>query len=261
MSTEAAMSRRQLLAAAAGAPLASVAGTAVPGSRAGQTTFVLVHGAWHGGWCWRKLVPLLRANGHEVLAPTLTGLGERSHLLAADIDLETHIDDVAATLECEDLESVTLVGHSYGGMVITGVAGRVASRVSHMIYLDAFFPDEGKALSDYAPVPPTRADGWRVPPPGTPSSWGVTNAQDIAWMERRVGDQPVRTFTQPVRQSAAAIPVSRQAFIQCTRAPFFAEAAERARRRGLRSHELFSGGHDSMITEPARLAEILVSLV
>ena len=254
------MSRRRLLAAAAVAPLASIAD--VPSLvRSEEATFVLVHGAWHGGWCWKKLVPLLRAAGHQVLTPTMTGLGERAHLLTADVDLETHVKDITAVIECDDLQRVVLVGHSYGGMVVTGVADRVASRVTRVVYLDAFLPDDGKALKDYAPVPRTRDDGWRVPPPGPPTSWGVTDARDIAWMERRIGDQPLKTFTQPVTLSTASMTATKQAFIQCTKAPFFAEAAERAKRRGFQYHELPSAGHDAMITKPTELASILVDLL
>jgi pimeloyl-ACP methyl ester carboxylesterase len=105
-----------------------------------MATYALVHGAWHGGWCWKKVTPLLRAAGHEVFAPTLTGLGERAHLLTPAVDPETHIDDVLGVLHYEDLRQVVLVGHSYGGTVITGVAARAADRIGHLVYLDAFVP-------------------------------------------------------------------------------------------------------------------------
>ena len=117
-----------------------------------QATIVLVHGAWHGGWCWKKVVPLLRAYGNDVYAPTLTGLGERSHLLHQQIDLDLHIQDIVAMLDYEDLHDVTLVGHSYGGMVITGVADRERARINKLVYLDAFMPDNGKSLQDYTPT-------------------------------------------------------------------------------------------------------------
>lgn len=162
------MSRRQLLAAAAVAPLATLATVAGSTVHVTETTIVLVHGAWHSGWCWKKLVPLLRGAGHQVITPTMTGLGERAHLLAASVDSDTHVRDIVAVLESDNLQRVMLVGHSYRGMVITGVAQRVPERVASMVYLAAVFPEDGKALSDYAPVPATRADGWRVPPPGPP---------------------------------------------------------------------------------------------
>ncbi|MGH8724055.1 MAG: alpha/beta fold hydrolase, partial [Burkholderiales bacterium] len=112
-----------------------------------MTTFVLIHGAWHGGWCWRFVRPLLK--GHEVFAPSLTGLGERKHLVRADIGLDTHIEDVAALLEMEDLKDVVLVGHSYGGMVITGAAARAPARIQRLVYLDAFVPESGKCALEY----------------------------------------------------------------------------------------------------------------
>src|SRR5215211_1043953 len=116
-----------------------------------MATFVLVAGAWHGGWCWRKVTPLLRAAGHEVFAPTLTGLGERSHLAHPDVGLTTHIQDIVNLLEYEDLNDVVLVGHSYSGMVITGVAEQVPGRLAHLVYLDAFVPENGQALVDLLP--------------------------------------------------------------------------------------------------------------
>jgi len=253
------MSRRDLLAAASALPLTSL--TAHPlVARTEPKTFVLVHGAWHGGWCWKKVVPLLRDAGHRVTAPTLTGLGERLHLLTKDVGLDTHVADVLGVLECEDLHGVVLVGHSYGGMVVTAVAERAHERLSQLIYLDAFLPDASKALSDYAPIPKTRADGWRVPPPGPPSSWGVTDAADVEWMRTRVGDQPLKTFTQAVQQSAPRLSPDRQSYIQCTKAPFFLEAGARAKQRGARYRELMTGGHDVMITQPTALARSLIEL-
>src|SRR6185312_289139 len=113
--------------------------------------FVLVHGAWHGGWCWKRVSPLLRALGHEVFTPTLTGLGERQHLMSPEVGLDTHIKDVLGVLEYEDLHDVILVGHSYAGMVIAGVAEKAAERIAHLVYLDAFVPADGKSLADYQP--------------------------------------------------------------------------------------------------------------
>src|SRR5262245_12927354 len=112
-------------------------------------TYVLVHGAWHGGWCWAKVARLLRDAAQDVYTPTLTGLGERAHLARHEVDLETHIQDVVAVLESEELRGVTLVGHSYAGMVISGVAARVTGRISHLVYLDAFVPESGKCVLDY----------------------------------------------------------------------------------------------------------------
>jgi pimeloyl-ACP methyl ester carboxylesterase len=149
-----------------------------------------------------KVVPFLRAAGHQVFTPTLTGLGERSHLLTPEVGPDTHIEDVAAVLEYEDLVNVVLVGHSYAGMAIAGVAQKVSRRLAELAYLDAFLPEHGKCLLDYGPPIPTREDGWRVPPPGPPQAFGVTDERDIAWMAPRLGDGPLRCMTQPVDLSA-----------------------------------------------------------
>jgi pimeloyl-ACP methyl ester carboxylesterase len=226
-----------------------------------MTTFVLVHGGWHGGWCWKKLTPLLRAAEHQVFTPTLTGLGERSHLLTSEVDLATHVKDIALVLEYEDLQHVVLVGHSYGGMVITGVAEAVGSRVAQLVYLDAFLPENGKSLIDYAALPPTREGGWRVPPPATMRDFGVTDETDIAWAEARLGDQPARTFTQPVQLSARTYELLPKTFIQLSEAPWFVEAAERAKQQGFRYYRLLSGGHDAMLSQPNELSQILLELV
>lgn len=147
-----------------------------------MATFVLVHGAWHGGWCWRRLLPLLRSAGHEACTPTLTGLGERANRHTPATDLATHIQDVVGVPEFEEPRDVALVGHSYGGLVIAGVAARVPERVAHLVYLDAFVPGDGQALLDLLPPlvavgtrePSQReGDGIRIPPtPG--NTFGVT---------------------------------------------------------------------------------------
>lgn len=224
------------------------------------TTFVLVHGAWHGGWCWKKLTPLLQAAGHRVFTPTLTGLGERSHLLTAEVDLDTHIKDIALVLEYEDLHHVVLVGHSYGGMVVAGVAEALGTRVAQLVFLEGFLPESGKALTDYAPLPPMQDDDWRVPALGTSRDFGVTDESDIAWTELRLGDQPRRTLTQPVQLSAQMYESFPKTYIQLTEAPWFVEAAERAKRQGFRYYKLLSGGHDAMISQPNELSQILLEL-
>src|SRR3954469_15316973 len=243
------VTRRHLLGAIAAAPLSVVNPVPAP-AQPKAVTFLLVHGAWHGGWCWKKLTPLLRAAGHQVFTPTLTGLGDRAHLLSADVDLTMHIQDVSAVLEYEDLRDVVLVGHSYAGMVIAGVVEKARARLEQLVYLDAFLPEDGKAVKDFAPLNPTRNDGWRVPVPGAPPRFGVTDSRDVTWMEARLGDHPNKTFTEPARLSGDEATSLRRSFVQCTKAPFFAEAAERAKRQGFQSRELFSAGHDAMITQP-----------
>jgi len=127
--------------------------------------FVLVHGAWHGGWCWQRVTPLLRAAGHEVYAPSLTGVGDRAHLAGGKIDLETHIADVCGLIEMEDLAGVVLVGHSYAGMVITGVADRAAARLKSLVYVDAFVPEDPRLGRAAHPAPAARnLDAAAAPP-------------------------------------------------------------------------------------------------
>jgi pimeloyl-ACP methyl ester carboxylesterase len=199
----------------------------------------------------------LRAAGHVVFAPTLTGLGERAHLLTPEIDLDTHIEDVVAVLEYEDLTNVVLVGHSYAGMVIAGVAKKAAPRLTELVYLDAFLPETGKSLDDYLPAPHASVDA-RIKPLD-PRTLGVIREPDIAWMAPRLRDHPAGTDSQPLDLSR---PVAlRQTYIRCsTNFPCFREAAGRAKRQGLRLFELISARHCPMITQPDELVKILLAL-
>jgi pimeloyl-ACP methyl ester carboxylesterase len=234
-----------------------------------MATFVLVHGGWIGGWCWRRLVPLLAAAGHETFAPTLTGFGDREHLLNAEVDLNTHIQDVVALLETEELSGVVLVGQSYAGMVITGVAERVPERIASLVYLDAFVPGDGQSLADL--VGPQmmatlreqaqeHGDGWRVPPL-PPEACGVTEPRDVEWMRRRMGFHPLRTMLQALsvrNPSAASLP---RTFIYCSKPPmgFFEPFAAKARAEGWKYREL-PAGHSAMITAPRELAAMLMEV-
>src|SRR6202040_1266512 len=138
-----------------------------------RATFVLVHGAWHGSWCWKRVRKALQARGHDVFTPTLTGVGERSHLLSPDVNLDTHITDVVNLIRWEELSDVVLCGHSYGGCVVTGVADRLPDRIGAMVYLDAFTPEDGESLLDILPGPKRiqlleatarEGEGWMMPP-------------------------------------------------------------------------------------------------
>lgn len=166
-------------------------------------SFVLVHGAWIGAYIWKDVLLRLRALGHTATAPTLTGLGERRHILNDRADLDLHVDDVVHHIEMEDLQNITLVGWSYGGMVITGVLARVPERISKVVYLDAFVPSDGRALVDYTP---DLAAHWEpqkqndLPLPPVPlSALGVTDPATIKFLEPRFTRQPWRTFYQPVK--------------------------------------------------------------
>ena len=229
-----------------------------------MATIVVAHGAWSAGWAWKKMRPLLRARGHEVFTPTYTGLGERAHLAAPSINLDTHIRDTLNVLDYEDLSGVVLVGHSYGGMVATGVADRARERVRQLIYVDAFVPEDGKALHDYVPAERREAarrdaiDGWRIQPPVPPPD---TLPEDIAWIEPRRMTQPMQTFDQALRLRGGPLTLPRS-YIYCTRntqgpfRPFY----ERAKKEGWPTYEI-DASHSPNVTAPELLAETVEKIV
>lgn len=228
--------------------------------------FVLVHGAWHGGWCWRRVTPLLRAAGHEVYAPSLTGLGDRAHLAGRGIDLETHIADLAGLLEMEDLANVVLVGHSYAGMPITGAADRAAARIARLVYLDAFVPAQGQCVLDFWPAEGradierrAAADGF-IPPTPLPA-YGVTRPADLAWAEPRIRPHPYATWTQPLRLTQGETKLPR-AYIRCTNParPVFEPFSRRLAADPAWTYREIDAGHDCMIADPHGTAELLLSL-
>lgn len=236
-----------------------------------MATYVLVHGGGHGGWCYQRVARLLRAAGHEVYAPTLSGLGERSHLLSADVDLDMHITDITAVLHYEDLRDVILVGHSYGGMVITGVADRAADRVGRLVYLDAANPVNGQSLKDVAgPVieaaRPAGAviDGMELvllPSPEAGLFYGVTDPEDLAWMADRLTGHPWKCFEQPLaltnEEVLWAIP---QYHIVCTSTLATRDAGLMTKARSENRLWDVNTGHDLMITEPGAVAAALLQV-
>jgi len=236
-----------------------------------MATFVLVHGGGHGGWCYQRLARLLRKAGHEVHAPTMTGVGERSHLVGPHVDLNLHIQDISAVLHYEDLRDVILVGHSYGGMVITGVGDRASDRVGKLVYLDAANPKNGQSLVDVAgPVievarPAGRTVGGvelvLLPSPEAGTFYGVTDPADLAWMADRLTGHPWKCFEQKLELCNEAeyskIP---QYHIVCsstlaTRDP---DLMEKARASG-RLWDIETG-YDLMITEAQKVAEALLTV-
>ena len=243
-----------------------------------MATFVLVHPAWFGGWCWTRVAPLLRAAGHAVLTPTLTGLGERAHLLDHGVDLQTHVEDVVNTLVYEDLAAVVLVGNSSGGMVVTGVADRVPERVAEVVYLDAFVPEDGECVFDLL-APERRAvmealveeegNGWLLPrtapPPWEeilPRLWQITDPADLAWALPRLRATPVGHLTRPVRLVRGAAGHLPRSYVRCTRypQPTFDRYAQQAREvPGWRYREL-DCSHLAAITCPGELAAVLLEL-
>ncbi|HLU54427.1 MAG TPA: alpha/beta hydrolase [Pseudonocardia sp.] len=229
--------------------------------------FVLVHGAWHGGWCWRRVAPLLRDAGHEVFTPTLTGLGERAHLLGPDVGPDTHVQDVVGVLDAEELTDVVLVGHSFGALVALAVAGRTPERVRRVVLLDGLVVEPGQV--GYDGLPPEAAAARRdaaeatgdtaFPPPGG-AAFGLADPEDIAWVERRLTPHPVRTYAEPfplARPLGGGRPVT---YVACTDPAYPAvhSAHAIARREGWAFRELASG-HDAMVAAPEATAELLMS--
>jgi pimeloyl-ACP methyl ester carboxylesterase len=236
-----------------------------------MATYVLVHGGGHGGWCYQRVARLLRAEGHEVYTPTLTGLGERAHLLDDRVDLALHVADVAAVLRVEDLRDVILVGHSYGGMVITGAADREADRVGRLVYLDAATPVHGQSLVDVAgpvinAVRPMGevVDGIELvllPAPEAGMLYGVTDPADLAWMAERLTGHPWRCFAQPLMlENEDALWAIPQFHIVCTSTLATRDADLMARARAEGRLWDFDTGHDLMITEPKRTADALLQV-
>ena len=190
------------------------------GGRKHLANIVLAHGAWSAAWAWKKVRPLMAKAGHAFFTPTYTGLGERAHLASPANDLETHIADVLGVITYEDLRDVVLIGHSYGGMVATGVADRAQGRIARLIYLDAFVPANGQALIDLVPAGERQrlldsvksGDGWRVTPNPPPPD---TSPEDLQWISKYRMPQSVRCFDQPL-QLTAELTLPR-IYIHCTR--------------------------------------------
>jgi pimeloyl-ACP methyl ester carboxylesterase len=241
-----------------------------------MATFVLVPGGWSGGWIWGKLSPPLRAAGHDVYTPTLTGLGERVHLAHAGIDLETHITDIVNVLEYDELQDVILVGWSYGGMVITGVADRVPERLAHLVYLDAIVPEDGQSEYDADPHGVARhaAEREEAAMAGTPGFQPIPEAYirarvadeiDLAWLLAKMTPHPLATFAQPVRLRNPVAKGIPRTYIFCTEgkeAGFqTVVTAERIRADpGWRYWEL-ADSHMAPVTAPHETAELLLTLV
>jgi pimeloyl-ACP methyl ester carboxylesterase len=233
-----------------------------------MATFVLVHGAWHGSWCWKRVRKALQSRGHDVFTPTLTGVGERSHLLSSSVNLETHIDDVVNLIQWEELSDVVLCGHSYGGCVVSGVADRVSERIRALVYLDAFVLQNGQSLHDtLTPAhrnsqleAAARGEGWKVPP--IPAEFFNVNAADRDWVNRQCTVQSLGTFQQPIRLTGKVGGIGDVTFILATGfddspfGPFY----EEAKVRGWKALTIRCG-HDVMLDRPDELIRILLDVV
>ena len=234
-----------------------------------MATFVVAHGAWSAGWAWKKMRPLLRAEGHELWTPTYTGLGERAHLANAEVSLDTHIGDVVAAIEMENLNDAILIGHSYGGMVATGVADRARARISQLVYLDAFVPRDGQSLFDLQPAEArtrmrelarTDGEGWRLPPTQMPAD---TPDADIAWASGRRRPQPIKTFEQKLRLMSREPPLPR-AYIYAKRSgpgDTFRQFADRAKGDSSWKYYEMDASHNPHITCPQDLMATLTRIM
>lgn len=267
------MNRRSLLLAAGVAGFAPAG--AKDGDRAtGRATYVLVHGAWHGGWCWARVRDRLERDGARVFTPTLTGLGERAHLLSPEVGLETHVRDVLGVLDAEELTDVVLCGHSYGGMIATAVADRAKERLRHVVYLDAALPDDGESMltEDPRATPDSLARAERglrgLAPDGVamaplpPEIFGVpAGSPEAAWLARRLTPHPLRTWFEPVRLARGGSAGLPRTYVHCVE-PVLAMAAfpahaERVRHDPSWRYVELRTGHDAMVTAPDQVAELL----
>ena len=230
-----------------------------------MTTFVVAHGAWSAGWAWKKMYPLMRALGHTLVTPTYTGIGERAHLAHAGIDLSTHITDILNVLEYEDLRDIILIGHSYGGMVATGVADRAVERIRHLVYLDAFAPRHGDSLLALTPDENrsrvlegvrTQGDGWRIPANPLPPD---THPDDVAWSMARRVMQPLKTWEQPITLTGA-VDTLPKTYLYCQKfgpGDVFRQFADRARSEAGWTYFEMDASHNPHITVPNQLAALL----
>lgn len=231
--------------------------------------YVLVHGAWHGGWCWQRVSSELRAHGGIVYTPTLSGLGEHKHTLSNAINLDTHISDIVNLIEMEDLHDVILVGHSYAGTVIAGVADRIPERLSKLVFLDAMLVENGqsafgvqsKEQQDFNTKEAAK-DGGLTVPVWSAEIFGVTKPEDIKWVNARLTGHPFRTFTQKLSLQHPFGNHLPLIYIGCA-APMlkpivpFAEKAKNS--KDWKYYEIATG-HDAMITEPEKTAAMLESV-
>jgi len=234
---------------------------------AASKIFLVCHGAWSAGWAWKKMHPLMQAAGHRLITPTYTGLGERAHLANPSIDLNSHIEDVMNVIKYEDLRDIVLVGHSYGGMVATGVADRARDKVRQLIYIDAFVPNDGQSLLDLYEADRSRVqelaksgDGWRVPPNPTPPD---TSPADVEWLSTRRVDMPVKCFETKLKLQGGPLTLPRS-YIYATRitpADTFGPFARHAKNDPAWNYHEIDASHSPNVTTPEALMALLQKIV
>ncbi len=238
-----------------------------------MATFLLVHGAWLGGWFWGRVRNELHDAKQNVLAPTLTGLGERAHLATPEVGLETHIRDISAVIEYEAIHKIVLVGHGYGGMIISALAARHPGKFTHAVFVDAVVPEEGESFFDVIGADAAeklrqaakqRGEGWRVPFDTPFPDWGITSEVDLRYTNYRMTPHPLKTFSdklEPGQEAAPTAPRVPHIFIRCTKPALsrIETSAQRARAAGWRYHEI-QAGHAAPVTAPRDLARLLLAL-
>ncbi len=263
------MTRRSAMASAAlGVGVTAPGGTPAMAQASARKTFVLIHGAWHGGWCWRRVADLLEAKGHKVYSPTLTGLADRSHLLSKDVVLDTHIADIVNLIKWEELKDICLVAHSYGGWPSSGALEQIGDRVSSIVWLDAFKPENGQKGVDYASEFSRKAmeeavakgtPGRKEPPP---SAFGV-NEKDQAWVASKLTDQPNGVATQPIKLTGAREKIAKKTYIRAPKYPqpaFDKALAECKADKTWKTFKTTAAGHDVMVDAPEWLVDILLQI-
>ena len=226
-------------------------------------TFLVCHGAWSAGWAWKKMHPLMQAAGHRLVTPTYTGLGERAHLAHPAINLNTHIEDMLNVIKYEDLSDIVLIGHSYGGMVATGVADRARDKVRQLIYIDAFVPQDGQSLLDLNEAAQARmrelaktGDGWRVPPNPTPPD---TLPADVEWLSTRRVDMPIQCFETKLKLQGGPLTLPRS-YIYATRitpADTFGRFAKMTKDDPAWGYYEIDASHSPNVTAPEALMALL----
>jgi len=260
--------RRDLLAAGATFTAAAMVSGGAPQAQAAARTFVLVHGSWHGGWCWRRVADRLEQRGHKVYAPTLTGLGERVHLLSANVDLNTHITDIVNVIKFEDLKNIILVGHSYAGCVISGVAEQMPPAIASIVFVDAFLPEDGQRMLDLTPANLRAAaveaqSKGEIVRPIVPAAAFKVNEQDQAWVNSKLTPQPLGPSFTPNKFTGARERVTKKTYIRALGYPMpsFDKWLEQCKADPTwRTHGIDSG-HDIMVDRPDELTELLIAAV
>ena len=268
MTEKTTLTRRAAITAAASITAAAATSSAHAQAPSKSTTFVLIHGAWHGGWCWRRVSDRLETKGHKVFAPTLTGLGERSHLLNKDINLDTHIADIVNVFKWEDLKGVCLVAHSYGGWPSSGALEQIGDRVSSIVWLDAFKPENGQKGLDYINeysrnalrVALEKGEPGRAPPK---AEFFHVNEKDRAWVDSKMTAQPNGIPPQPIKLTGARDKVAKKTYIRAAKYPqptFDKALADCKADPSWKTFEIAASGHDVMVDAPDWLVERLLEV-